>query len=100
MNKMDFDEITEEQICYFEHQCGIISKNISDLREKHIILKRLLVSIESFAVNYDFDQKIQANGYRSFVKTCRAHFAKLSEFFLKIKSKRDSYWFQKQMFIK
>lgn len=97
---MDFDAIIEEQINYFEHRFGIISKSITVLREKHIILKSLLVQIESFSVNYDFDEKIQANGYRSFVETCRAHFAKLSELFLKIKSKRDSYWFQKQKFIK
>lgn len=100
MNKINFNAILEEQIIFFEHRCGIISKSLSDLREKHIILKRLLDSIESFAVNYDFDEKIQANGYRSFVETCEAHFAKLSELFLKIKLKRDSYWFQKQRFIK
>jgi DNA integrity scanning protein DisA with diadenylate cyclase activity len=97
---MDFDEVIDNNASYFVKRCDAISSALIDLSENYKNLNRLLGVIDKFAYIYDFDKEVQANGYRSFVETCRIHMSKAEELCQKLKLKRDSVWFNKQKFIK
>lgn len=97
---MDFDEVIENNASYFVHKCDAISSNLVNLGSNYKELTQLLNDFNKFVEIYDFDKEVQANGYRSFVETCHIHMSKAEELCQNLNTKRDSFWFNKQKFIK
>lgn len=99
---MEIDEFLGSNRNAFNPPCepALKNSNLTELKKNCKNLLPLIDVIDNFAETYDFDKEVQANGYRSFVETCRAHMSKADELCQNAQSKWYLFWFSKQKFVK
>lgn len=97
---MDFDEILWDNLKYFKNIDKELGQELQKVEENYKELLKVAQEIELFCGDYDFDENVKGNGYRSFINISHAYISKTKDICMQLRLNREETFFDKAKFKK